>query len=167
MFPPGSLALLVVSLAGWFLLVNSLTFTAFYVDKRRAVAGEWRVPERTLLLLATIGGWPAAKAAQLTLRHKTRKQPFRALLNLSILPLAGLIGMFAAQDVNWQAVTDRFTLPAAAESAGPVATPATPAKPTVINLTKSATPTQSAITANPDLPKRIGPGTSKGAWQAH
>ena len=45
-FLTGPLAALTLSLAAWFLLVNAMTVMAFYVDKKRASAGEWRVPEK-------------------------------------------------------------------------------------------------------------------------
>ena len=88
---------LILALAGYAVFANLLTYTAFALDKRRAVQGGWRIPERTLLLLAALGGWPAAKLAQHRLRHKTRKQPFRLMLNLAglFLPVAVLVAMAA------------------------------------------------------------------------
>ncbi|TFD52746.1 DUF1294 domain-containing protein [Cryobacterium frigoriphilum] len=50
---------------------------AYAIDKRAAVAGRWRVSEKTLLLLGFLGGWPGAIIAQQTLRHKTQKASFR------------------------------------------------------------------------------------------
>ncbi|HEX6860538.1 MAG TPA: DUF1294 domain-containing protein [Caulobacteraceae bacterium] len=64
--------------------VNALTFIAFAQDKRAAVEGEWRVRESTLLGLAAIGGGLGAVVAQITLRHKTRKEPFRTMLYVVI-----------------------------------------------------------------------------------
>ena len=61
--------------------INALTWALFYLDKRRAIAAAWRIPEKTLISIAVLGGWPAAKHAQRILRHKTRKQPFARVLN--------------------------------------------------------------------------------------
>lgn len=77
--------------AALLLLVNILTFSVFAHDKKQARLGEWRVPEKTLLSLAFFGGWFGAKLAQRKFRHKTRKQPFRGLLN--VIPMVwALIG---------------------------------------------------------------------------
>ncbi len=65
---------------GYLALVNVTAFIAFGWDKRCATTGERRIPERTLLGLAVIGGSVGAVAAQQVFRHKTRKEPFRTLL---------------------------------------------------------------------------------------
>ena len=73
---------MLVRLALYFLVINAAAFVAFAVDKRRATLGEYRIPERTLLMLALMGGTPAAFLAQKLLSHKTRKEPFRTYLLL-------------------------------------------------------------------------------------
>lgn len=64
----------------YLLAINGVTFAAFAFDKQAAERRQWRVPERRLLMLATLGGTPGAIAAQQILRHKTRKEPFRTSL---------------------------------------------------------------------------------------
>jgi uncharacterized membrane protein YsdA (DUF1294 family) len=66
-------------------LVNATAFAAFGWDKRCAMSGDRRIPERTLLGLALIGGSLGAVAAQQMFRHKTRKEPFRTLLWLTLV----------------------------------------------------------------------------------
>ncbi|MBQ3223440.1 MAG: DUF1294 domain-containing protein, partial [Clostridia bacterium] len=51
---------------------NLITFTVYGADKRRAKRGGRRVPEKTLFLLAVMGGSPGALAGMYTFRHKTR-----------------------------------------------------------------------------------------------
>jgi len=69
-------ALTLTYLAG----VNLAAFLLFAWDKRCAVAGARRIPEKTLLGFAAIGGGLGAVLAQQTFRHKTRKQPFANIL---------------------------------------------------------------------------------------
>lgn len=73
-----------MSLALYLLAINALTFAAFAVDKRRAVRGQWRVSERSLLMMSAGGGWVGALLGQFVLRHRTRKEPFRTRLYIII-----------------------------------------------------------------------------------
>ncbi len=80
--------------AGVYLLaVNAVAFIAFAWDKHCARNDLRRIPERTLLALAAIGGSSGAIAGQRLLRHKTRKQPFRTYLQL--LVAAQIVAIFA------------------------------------------------------------------------
>lgn len=60
--------------------VNLAAFVLFGWDKRCAMAGARRIPEKTLLGLAAVGGGLGAVVAQQAFRHKTRKQPFANIL---------------------------------------------------------------------------------------
>lgn len=64
-------------LVAYLLAVNLTTAVLYGYDKRAAVAGRLRVPERTLHLWAFAGGTPAAYASQRFFRHKTIKGSFR------------------------------------------------------------------------------------------
>jgi uncharacterized membrane protein YsdA (DUF1294 family)/cold shock CspA family protein len=68
-----------------YLLASLATFAVYALDKRAAEKGHWRTPESTLHLMSLAGGWPGALFAQSQLRHKTRKQPFRAVFWLTVL----------------------------------------------------------------------------------
>lgn len=70
------LAYVAMSLLCWF---------GYWFDKRAAIAGERRVPERTLHAMELMGGWPGALAAQRLLRHKTRKLSFQLVFWLIVL----------------------------------------------------------------------------------
>jgi len=50
---------------------------AYRKDKSAAQNGAWRTPERTLHVLALMGGWPGALVAQRVFRHKSAKPSFR------------------------------------------------------------------------------------------
>lgn len=87
---------------GVVVFLNGLAFLMFHIAKERAIQGEWRVSETTLLTLAFFGGWFGAKLAQRRFRHKTRKQPFRTFLNA--IPMLWLLLAF-----TWAYETDLLT----------------------------------------------------------
>lgn len=92
----------VQGLAGLFLALNLLTFFLFGLDKTRARRGRWRVPERTLLTFACLGGSIGAKAGQRLFRHKTSKQPFASVLNaICLLQLVLVIFLTVPSSRGW------------------------------------------------------------------
>jgi uncharacterized membrane protein YsdA (DUF1294 family) len=72
-------------LAGYLIAINLLTLIFFGVDKASAASHAWRIRERTLLLLALLGGSPGALLGIKLFRHKTKKDSFLALLALVLL----------------------------------------------------------------------------------
>ncbi|MEZ8232781.1 DUF1294 domain-containing protein [Vibrio splendidus] len=79
LFAESSKALLV-----WYLVIGVVTFFVYAKDKRAAINGNWRVPEKTLHTFSVAGGWLGALIAQDKLRHKTQKQPFRSIYWLTV-----------------------------------------------------------------------------------
>lgn len=68
---------MVLTVFSWYLLaINVITFVVYAVDKARAIHGEWRVRESTLLCLAAAGGSAGALLAMVICRHKVRKARF-------------------------------------------------------------------------------------------
>ncbi len=60
----------------WLISANLIAFVLMVLDKRKAEAGDRRIPESTLLLWAFLGGAFGTVLAARLVRHKTRKQPF-------------------------------------------------------------------------------------------
>jgi uncharacterized membrane protein YsdA (DUF1294 family) len=81
-------------------VMNLATFAMFGSDKAAAVGKRSRVPERTLLTLAALGGSPGALLARPVFRHKTRKQPFGAWLMLIVFLQASALVAGAA--LGWR-----------------------------------------------------------------
>ena len=86
-------------LACWLVLINLVTFLIFGLDKWKARRKEKnekvrRVPERTLLLLAALGGSAGALLGMRAFHHKTLHQAFRlgvpVILALQIILPFGL-----------------------------------------------------------------------------
>jgi uncharacterized membrane protein YsdA (DUF1294 family) len=79
---------------GWIYLaaVSVVTFWAYGFDKRRAIRGKRRIPERWLHLLALAGGTLGALAGQQLFRHKNRKWKFLLVFGFIALVQAAVIG---------------------------------------------------------------------------
>lgn len=60
----------------YMILINIVTFWMFGHDKRQARNRGWRVPEKTLFLLAAAGGSIGTIIGMRTFRHKTRHWTF-------------------------------------------------------------------------------------------
>lgn len=56
--------------------ISVITFCFYGADKRAAIKGRWRVPERVLLSLSFFGGAVGGILGMLLFRHKTRKAAF-------------------------------------------------------------------------------------------
>ena len=88
-------------------MISVFAFFAYRGDKRRAEAGEWRVPESTLHILSLLGGWPGAFMAQRVYRHKTSKASFQFVFWCVVL-----FHQFIAIDsvLDWRFTSDAFQL---------------------------------------------------------
>lgn len=60
----------------YLLIMNALGFLLMLADKRRARKNRWRVPERTLMTVAALGGSVGSLLGMYTFRHKTRHKKF-------------------------------------------------------------------------------------------
>ncbi len=66
----------------YLLLINAAGLAIMCLDKLFAKKGAWRVPERTLLLIAFLGGSLGSLLGMLLAHHKTRKPKFYILVPL-------------------------------------------------------------------------------------
>ena len=105
-------AQLAIGIVGYFVVVNVLAFGAMALDKAKAVNRSRRIPEATLLNLAMLGGSVGTLVAQQTIRHKTRKEPFRSTLIgivvfqiLALIGLAAAIAMTGSPEALWQLIS--------------------------------------------------------------
>ncbi len=89
------LSVLTIYLAG----INLLTCGTFGLDKYRAIKGKWRIPERTLFLLAAAGGSAGALTGMFVFHHKTQKPKFTIGIPL-ILAIQCLLAVFLLQQVH-------------------------------------------------------------------
>jgi uncharacterized membrane protein YsdA (DUF1294 family) len=76
-------------------VMSLVCFIAYGLDKRRAVKGGRRVSERTLQLMAFLGGWPGALIGQRQFHHKTQKVPFRIVSWMLVVLHISIVGAVA------------------------------------------------------------------------
>ncbi len=60
----------------YLLIINVIAFCLMHADKKKAVRGKWRIPEKNLLLTAAFGGSLGALLGMYLFRHKTRHKAF-------------------------------------------------------------------------------------------
>ncbi len=91
----------------YLVVINVVSAVAFAWDKYCAANGRWRMPERTLLAIAALGGTIGALLASRYLRHKTRKEPFRSILwSIAAIQLIALTGLLipGIRNAVWRVV---------------------------------------------------------------
>ena len=81
----------------YLIIINAAGFLFMLIDKHRAQENMWRIPERTLMAVALIGGSFGTLLGMNLFRHKTKKDKFRVgipmILSVQIL-LVVLIYIF-------------------------------------------------------------------------
>ena len=70
----------------WILIaLNLISFTLMFVDKRRAIAHQWRISEKMLFISAACFGGAGAWIGMMAFRHKTKHWRFKLFLPLFTL----------------------------------------------------------------------------------
>lgn len=91
------------SVAIGYLTLSLLCFLAYALDKATAPRRRQRIPENLLHLLAVLGGWPGALVAQQSLRHKSAKRSFIAILWLTVLiNVAAFVYLSSPSGPGWR-----------------------------------------------------------------
>lgn len=71
-------------------IINAAGFLLMLVDKRRAQKKLWRIPERTLMTVAALGGSLGSLLGMYLFRHKTRHRKFTVGIPLILCAQAAL-----------------------------------------------------------------------------
>ena len=79
-------------LALYLLLINAAAFLLMRIDKQKAKKNHWRIPEKTLLGVAAIGGSLGAILGMRLFRHKTKH--LRFTLGLPVMLAIHIICVF-------------------------------------------------------------------------
>lgn len=72
-------------LLSYFVVISLLTFAVTFADKRKAIKGKRRIPEKTLFILAFLGGSVSEYITMKTIRHKTLHKRFMIGLPVIII----------------------------------------------------------------------------------
>jgi len=75
----------IILVTSYFVLMSMIGFATMRSDKQRAIKKGWRIPERTLLLIAFAGGGIGSFLGMYTFRHKTKHIKFVVLIPLSVI----------------------------------------------------------------------------------
>lgn len=82
----------------YILILNLAGLLSMYIDKRKAIKNKWRIPEKTLFLIAILGGSIGSIAGMHLFRHKTKHWYFKygmpAILIIQVILILLLSGKF-------------------------------------------------------------------------
>ena len=81
-------------------VMSLAAFAAFGLDKYKAKAGKWRIPERTLFLLALLGGGIGAFLGMKVFHHKTMHKQFVIGIPMIMVIQAVLLGWYLWKTTN-------------------------------------------------------------------
>lgn len=75
----------VKSIFFYYVVMNIFAFILYGVDKRRAIKKEWRISERSLILVSVMGGAFGAFVGMYVFRHKIRHIKFQLIIPLTVI----------------------------------------------------------------------------------
>lgn len=79
------------------LAMNLILFTVMGIDKWKAKRGKWRIPEKTLFLLAALGGSMGGILGMRVFRHKTKHNSFKFGFPAILIAQLAVIGWIVAK----------------------------------------------------------------------
>ena len=78
----------------YFVIMNIIGFCSMGVDKAKAKRSAWRIPEKTLFLIAIMGGSIGSIAGMQVFRHKTKHMSFVIGMPLILILQVALAAVF-------------------------------------------------------------------------
>ena len=91
----------------YLVVINIISFALFGIDKAKAKADKWRIPEHTLLLFVFLGGEIGGFIGMKLFHHKTKKNKFRITVPILLVVELVLIVFFLYQ--NYHLVVTEYT----------------------------------------------------------
>lgn len=75
----------------YLVVMNIIGFASMGIDKSKAKRGAWRIPEKTLFLIAILGGSIGSILGMKQFRHKTKHKTFTIGMPTILLVQAAII----------------------------------------------------------------------------
>ncbi len=91
----------------WLLLTGAAGLLAMGIDKSRAIHQEWRISEKTLFVMALVGGFLGVATGMELFHHKTSKLSFMIVvyaisaLWVALLYRVGFVGCLASSLIRF------------------------------------------------------------------
>ena len=63
----------------YLVIINTLSFCIYYIDKRLAIKHRYRIPEKVLILVSILGGSLGSLISMMLFHHKTKHIKFLVL----------------------------------------------------------------------------------------
>lgn len=78
----------------YLVLINIIGFLSMYIDKKKSISHKWRISEKSLILIAVLGGGIGSLIGMRSFRHKTKHLKFTLGIPLIIIIEVYLIYIF-------------------------------------------------------------------------
>ena len=76
---------MIKSIIFYYVVVNLVAFIMYGIDKNRAIKKEWRISEKSQILVSLAGGAFGALLGMHVFRHKTRHIKFQLIIPLTVI----------------------------------------------------------------------------------
>ena len=76
---------MIKSIIFYYVVVNLVAFIMYGIDKSRAIKKDWRISEKSLILVSVAGGAFGALLGMHVFRHKTRHIKFQLIIPLTVI----------------------------------------------------------------------------------
>lgn len=63
---------MMIFIIAYVIIINIIGLLSMFIDKYRAIKNKWRIPEKTLFLIAILGGSIGSNIGMRLFRHKTK-----------------------------------------------------------------------------------------------
>lgn len=79
-------------LISYVILICSITFILMFIDKKKAIKGDFRIPESTFIKLSLLGGGIGTYMGMFTFKHKTLHKKF--YIGIPLIIIFNIISIF-------------------------------------------------------------------------